>query len=628
MASLSGVFSLQELNDDSSLMVGGRLYTYQAGSTIFKAAYIDSTGVITQTYTADGLGGQYIALDARGELPAPLFLAAGAYDIALKRADGSTVWTRRAIGGDDAANTVSAALLATFADTASVSNGDALLGVLRGGGSATTQHAVNERALYSIFDKFTAAEITDALSGVAPTIDTTVKVQAAITYAATNGLSLLWQGSVLCGALATSAADIRWVGRDGARVVQKPAVYGLATYHVNVTGDRPFIEGIVFDGNQFAMSNTQGSNGLHVTGASPTLVRVTTKAYNGAGYTNASVSGGFVTNNVKKGCHIDCHFDDNAGLGRNIVAACYMDFLGCTMDRNGYGFQKTRANYADITHGFVAFGSAVRLRSHHINDVSCTARDNGRDGFNVNQGSYAIKHIGCLAYGNDDGGFTLAADNTGTGLPGESESCFDVEYIDCESYNNYTGGLVAYQPAHNVTVCGGRYYNNHRLSGDQLDASSYFNGIYFATGSTGINVDTKAYDDRQSRVISAIAGSGTTRTLTATGWVPGTMLYYPKVAIYSGADGSFQGYGKITAEAAGSVTIQSTVFNGVTLASITAGMYVSQAIQHNGILADNGCLGDMAIDGFGHRPGVNTGYTGRNMAAGYFGNSTNMLLPK
>ena len=95
-AYLSGEFDFQAFSDNGTPLVGGRLYTYAYGTTTRKIAYTDAAGTVPHTYTSDGVGGQYIALDARGELPAPLYLTAGSYDIALKRADGSTVWTRRA----------------------------------------------------------------------------------------------------------------------------------------------------------------------------------------------------------------------------------------------------------------------------------------------------------------------------------------------------------------------------------------------------------------------------------------------------------------------------------------------------------------------------------------------------
>jgi hypothetical protein len=102
-ASQPAYFHLQEFSDLGVPLVGGRLYTYAQGTTALKIAYTDPTGTVPQTYTVDGLGGQYIALNARGELPAPLYLAPGSYDLTLRRADGSTVWTRRADPiGDDA----------------------------------------------------------------------------------------------------------------------------------------------------------------------------------------------------------------------------------------------------------------------------------------------------------------------------------------------------------------------------------------------------------------------------------------------------------------------------------------------------------------------------------------------
>lgn len=111
-ASLSGEFNLQEFTDLGVFAVGGRLYTYVPATTTQKVAYTDQAGAVPHTYTSDGIGGQYIALNARGELPAPLFLTSGGYDIAYKTAAGATVWTRRAIGGDDSLLTFSASLLA------------------------------------------------------------------------------------------------------------------------------------------------------------------------------------------------------------------------------------------------------------------------------------------------------------------------------------------------------------------------------------------------------------------------------------------------------------------------------------------------------------------------------------
>lgn len=113
MTSVAGWYAPQAFTDGGDPLVSGRLYTYTQGTTTHKAAYTDKAGLVPHTYVADGGGGQYIALNARGELPAPLYLAAGAYDVALKRADGSTVWTRRADPIDEAQTLLASAALAS-----------------------------------------------------------------------------------------------------------------------------------------------------------------------------------------------------------------------------------------------------------------------------------------------------------------------------------------------------------------------------------------------------------------------------------------------------------------------------------------------------------------------------------
>lgn len=100
-ASQAATFNVQEFADAGAPLASGRLYTYAFGTTTQLNAYTDVAGTVPHTYTSDGLGGQYIALNARGELPAPLYLNDSTpYDLKLNRADGSTVWTRRADGAN------------------------------------------------------------------------------------------------------------------------------------------------------------------------------------------------------------------------------------------------------------------------------------------------------------------------------------------------------------------------------------------------------------------------------------------------------------------------------------------------------------------------------------------------
>lgn len=456
--------------------------------------------------------------------------------------------------------------------------------------------------------------------------DDTVRYQAAITATGVAKQILQHTGNIYCGQVYATADDTCWIGESGSKVTLIPGTYASGTWHVTFSGARASTMDIEFFGNQYAMSSVaQGANGLVVTGISPTLTRVKCRQYTGTGYTlysqNATLVGA-TTASYRKGMHTDCAFDDNAGLGANTIAASYHGFVDCTFDRNGYGFQKTRQNYADSSHGFIAFGIAIRLRSHHFEFVGCTGRDNGRDGFNVNQGSYAIKFSASLAHGNDDGGMSIASDNTGTGLPGEGEACYDLEYAECEIYNNYSSGLVAYNAAHNITVKACRIYNNHRCAGLITNQSSIYSGIYIASGSTGWVIDSKVYDDRQFRLVTSPASGN---TVAANGWVTGTLYYYPRVAFYNAAQ-AFQGYANLTAEVSGGITITSAAVNGVTIGSITTGWYVTQAVQHNGVFADNNVEALISVDGFGHHKGVDS-YSGRKIEATAFAAGSNVILP-
>jgi hypothetical protein len=168
---------LQELTDAGLLLVAGRLYTYAYGTTNQKTAYTDPAGTVPHTYTADGAGGQYIALNARGELPAPLYLAAGSYDISLKRSDGSTIWTRKADGVDNPLNSLAAALAA--------STGASLVGFLQAGAGAVLR-AVQDRLRAMMIDRFDYGTVAQfnaaaALAPTTPTLDGSGNFGAKIT---------------------------------------------------------------------------------------------------------------------------------------------------------------------------------------------------------------------------------------------------------------------------------------------------------------------------------------------------------------------------------------------------------------------------------------------------------------
>lgn len=204
-ASQPALFNVQEFTDNGVTLVGGRLYTYAFGTTALKVAYTDPDGTIPQTYTADGLGGQYIALDARGELPAPLYLAStGSYDISLKRADGSTVWTRRTDG------------VGNFEFAARAPTGSAQIG--NGGESVAESFNALQLADYTALQNYTgprrcvyvtgysALAASPAIAGmfVADPSDTTSTTNGGTLFVASNGMR--WKRQYSGG------VDVRWWG--------------------------------------------------------------------------------------------------------------------------------------------------------------------------------------------------------------------------------------------------------------------------------------------------------------------------------------------------------------------------------------------------------------------------------
>lgn len=251
-ASQPANFNLQEFTDAGLLLVGGRLYTYAYGTTTQKTAYTDPAGTVPHTYTSDGAGGQYIALNARGELPAPLYLADGSYDLSLKRADGSTVWTRKADGVENSNRSFIAQLASSI--------GSSLMGYIQSGVGAilrtiqdelrdtinAKQFGMSTSASASVNTTALLAAITEAASRTNGAVEIPAGTYAltAGTNFATAGVAILGRGKVTLDYSAGTGIAFKLDAGGAGALVQRMRVENL---HVkggpNIT-EAAYIRGI------------------------------------------------------------------------------------------------------------------------------------------------------------------------------------------------------------------------------------------------------------------------------------------------------------------------------------------------------------------------------------------------
>lgn len=167
MATLSPAPKLQFFDANGDPLVGGKLYSYQAGTTTPLATYTSQSGATANTNP--------IILDSRGE--ANVWLGTASYKLALYTATNVLVWTV-----DNVDNVDSGDGYATLAQLAA-SGGSSLIGFLQAGTGAVTRTVQSKlRDTVSVFDFMTAAEIA-AVQSYAFALNVQIACQTAINSA-------------------------------------------------------------------------------------------------------------------------------------------------------------------------------------------------------------------------------------------------------------------------------------------------------------------------------------------------------------------------------------------------------------------------------------------------------------
>lgn len=159
MASISPIPKLQFFDNNGDPLVGGKLYTYAAGTTTPLATYTDAGGGTTNANP--------VILDSRGE--ASVWLGTSPYKFKLTTSANVDVWTVDNLNGPDDVT------LAALINSSDAAKGDALVAVKRiaTGAVATTVHSWIEAT-----DGFnTVGEFAALKDGT----DQTAAVQLAVT---------------------------------------------------------------------------------------------------------------------------------------------------------------------------------------------------------------------------------------------------------------------------------------------------------------------------------------------------------------------------------------------------------------------------------------------------------------
>lgn len=168
MASISPTPKLQFFAANGTPLVGGKLYSYAAGTTTPLATYTDEAGLTPNANP--------VILDSRGE--ASVWLGSTAYKLRLTTATDVDVWTVDNLNKGDTAT------LAALA----ASGGSALVGFIQSGSGAQARTAQDKmRDVVSVFDFMTPTQIAAVKANNYTTVtaaEITTAVQNAITAAA------------------------------------------------------------------------------------------------------------------------------------------------------------------------------------------------------------------------------------------------------------------------------------------------------------------------------------------------------------------------------------------------------------------------------------------------------------
>jgi hypothetical protein len=211
-ATLSPAPKLQFFDANGNPLVGGKLYSYAAGTTTPLATYTGNTTTTANTNP--------VILNSRGE--AGVWLSSSYYKLKLTDSNDVEIWTVDNVGGFATMADLTAAIAALTASLAS-SSGSSMIGFIQAGTSAVATTAQTKmRETISVKDFGAVGD--DAA-------DDTTKIQAAINYANTIGGDVYFPPGIY---RITNGLTINNSGDTSARI--KASLYGDSSSSVLIRG--------------------------------------------------------------------------------------------------------------------------------------------------------------------------------------------------------------------------------------------------------------------------------------------------------------------------------------------------------------------------------------------------------
>ena len=248
MASISPTPKLQFFAANGTPLVGGKLYSYAAGTTTPLATYTDAGGGTANPNP--------VILDSRGE--ASVWLSTDLYKLRLTTATDVDVWTVDNVGGNVTLNQLAA------------SGGAALIGFLQAGANAQPR-TVQSKLRDTIHVKDFGAV------GNGSTDDTSA-IQTAMDAASAAGLPLEFAGatyavSATTAFALTAPATLTMIGVAGKTVIKLISTT-VDTHIIGRSSASTYfqMEGITLDGNRSVIT-TRNTGGLYFGNAQTVISR-------------------------------------------------------------------------------------------------------------------------------------------------------------------------------------------------------------------------------------------------------------------------------------------------------------------------------------------------------------------